>query len=133
MLLEEIDEDVALAGELGVGDEGADLGHEVGRGARQEGLVRESVVKGEKELSGSAILELRHELDASVLQVGHHLTRVVHTTFVLIRIESGCNLVCSCVARNVASSGVVSLIVLEGETAAEVSVTESSANSGGKA
>ena len=39
MLFEEVDEDAALTSELRVGDEGADLGSEVGNRAREEGVV----------------------------------------------------------------------------------------------
>ena len=60
--------------QLIVGNEGSNLSDEVSDCACGESVVGKSVVEGEEELGGSAILELSHQLDASVLELRHQLS-----------------------------------------------------------
>ena len=60
--------------ELIVGNEGSNLSDEVSDCAGGESGVGKSVVEGEEELGGSAILELSHQLDAGVLELRHQLS-----------------------------------------------------------
>ena len=60
--------------QLIVGNEGSNLSDEVSDCAGGESVVGKSVVEGEEELGGSAILELSHQLDASVLELRHQLS-----------------------------------------------------------
>jgi hypothetical protein len=123
MLVEEVSKTYLL-----VGDEGSNLGGEVGSCAWDESGVRESVVKWEEELSGSAILELSHQLDTSVLQLGHHLSWVVLPISVLWGIEGISNLGWGHIASLEACGCGISLIVLEGKAATEVNFTDGISN-----
>ena len=122
-----------LAEEVGktdllVGNEGSNLSGKVGKGAWDEGGIRESVVKWEEELGSSAILELSHQLDTSVLQLSHHLCWVVLFVGIWVSIEGLFNLSCGITARLIACGCGVSLIVLEGKAATEVDLTDSFTN-----
>jgi hypothetical protein len=114
--------------DLLVGNEGSNLSGKVCNCAGDESGVWESVVKREEELSGSAILELSHQLDTSVLQLIEHLTWIVYATSVFSCIEGITNLTWGDLARHKACGSGVSLVVLEGKAATEVNFTDSIAN-----
>ncbi len=116
MLLKEFFEDteVRLFPEGVVSNKGSHLRANVGDGASEEGSIREAIVQGEQELSGSAILELSHELNACILEVGQQVTRVELTILIFRGVESVLDLIRSDIARLEAGSSIVILIILEG-------------------
>ena len=98
-------------GHVKVATEGAALRDQVSNGAREESVIGETVVEGEQELGGSAVLELVHELNTHVLKGVGHVLGVSEVNGV----EECNNLRLSCFACLKASGFLVSLIVLEGE------------------
>ena len=77
-----------------VATEGACLSDQVSNCTRYESRIGETVVDGEQELGGSAILELVHELNTHVLKGVGHVLSVSEVN----GIEEGNNLRCSAFA-----------------------------------
>ena len=97
-----------------VATEGTSLRGQVGNGSCEEGLVGETVVKREQELSSPAVLELSHELDTHVLKIVSHVIVVREVDGIKERLD----LRYSIQAREVASGLVIGLVVLEGKAEA---------------
>ena len=117
------------ASHLEVKNEGTNLRAQVGNSAGCESGVGETVIKGEEELSCSAVLELSHELDTHVLEGVGHVIVVSEVNSVEERLDLGLG----SQARLVAGSLLVFLVVLEGQAETLVQVSEGLAEAGQRA